>query len=153
MKEAFSKTWNKSKQPRKQRKYRYNAPLHIRGKFMNVHLSSELKKKYDKRNVRVRVGDKVKILRGKYKGREEKVERVDLKKEMVFLSKIDLTKKDGTKIIPGINPSNLLITELNTDDKKRFKKLSFQKTKQKIEPEVKETKNESKPKKEITKNG
>ncbi|MBU1850222.1 MAG: 50S ribosomal protein L24 [Nanoarchaeota archaeon] len=153
MKEAFSKTWNKSKQPRKQRKYRYNAPLHIRGKFMNVHLSSELKKKYDKRNVRVRVGDKVKILRGKYKGREEKVERVDLKKEMDFLSKIDLTKKDGTKIIPGINPSNLLITELNTDDKKRFKKLSFQKTKQKIEPEVKETKNESKPKKEITKNG
>ena len=32
----------KSKQPRKQRKFLYNAPLHVRRKIMSAHLSKEL---------------------------------------------------------------------------------------------------------------
>ena len=37
MKSIFSKSWVSSKQPRKQRKYRYNAPDHIKKKF-KVHM-------------------------------------------------------------------------------------------------------------------
>ena len=48
MKKKFSESWKSSKQVRKQRKYRYNAPLHIKQKFVNVHLAKELRKKYKK---------------------------------------------------------------------------------------------------------
>ena len=54
-------------------------PLHLKGKFLVAHLVKDLRLKYGKRNARVRVGDKVRVLRGTFKGREGKVERVDTK--------------------------------------------------------------------------
>lgn len=115
--------WKRSKQPRKQRKYRYNAPLHIKSKFLASHLSKELRKKYNKRNATVRKGDKIKILRGQFKGKVGKIDRVDLKRTKVYITGIEIAKKDGTKTFYPIHPSNLLITELNLDDKKRVKTL------------------------------
>ena len=41
----FSKSWVSSKKPGKQRKYRINAPLNIKRKFLSVHLSKELREK------------------------------------------------------------------------------------------------------------
>jgi len=123
MKIKFSKFWKSSTQRRKQRKYRYNAPLHIKGKFISSHLSKELKEKYKKRNTRVKKGDKVKIVRGQFKGKTGKIERINLKKGKVYITGIEVIKKDGTKVIPPITPSNLIIIELNLDDKKRVKSL------------------------------
>ena len=40
---AFSSSWKGSKKPSKQRKYRYGAPLHVRRRFLSVHLTNELK--------------------------------------------------------------------------------------------------------------
>jgi len=119
MKKDFSNKWIKSKQPRKQRKYSYNAPLHIRGKFMSAHLSKELMKKYNRRSIKVRKGDKVTILRGQFKKKAGRIERVDLKKTKVYITGIEMIKKDGTKVFYPIHPSNLIVTELNLDDKKR----------------------------------
>jgi len=121
MKKKFSKEWKGSKQVRKQRKYRYNAPLHIKQKFVHVHLSKELKKKYGKRNLGLKKGDKVKVMRGQFKKHTGNVERIDLKKTKAYLSGIEITKKDGSKTTYPINPSNLIITELNLDDKMRQK--------------------------------
>lgn len=123
MKSKFSTSWIKSVQVRKQRKYKANAPLHLKSKFLNCHLSSELKKKHNKRSVRVRVGDKVKVLRGSYKGEEQKVERVNTNKLKVYLEKITKSKIDGSKASIGFSPSNLMIISLNLDDKKRAQKL------------------------------
>ncbi len=67
MKNKFSAKWKSSKQVRKQRKYRHNAPLHVKQKFVHVHLSKELKKKYQTRNLGLKKGDKVKVLRGQYR--------------------------------------------------------------------------------------
>ena len=50
MKNKWYKNWKSSKQPRKQRKYRRNAPLHIRNKMMRAPLSKELRDKYKIRN-------------------------------------------------------------------------------------------------------
>jgi large subunit ribosomal protein L24 len=118
----FSSSWISSKKPNKQRKYRFNAPLHIRGEFMNVHLSKELRQKYGIRAIRVRVGDKVRIMRGQFKKSEGKVEEVNMKSLKVYISKIEHIKRDGTKARYPIQPSNLLLVELNTDDKKRLSK-------------------------------
>ncbi|MCP3681145.1 MAG: 50S ribosomal protein L24 [bacterium] len=119
----FSTTWKSSKKPGKQRKYRYNAPLHVKQKLMGAHLSKDLRTKYGKRTVRVKKGDTVKVLRGKFKGKSGKIERIDLKSSKIYITGIDVTKRDGTKAFCSIDPSNVIITELDLDDKKREKSI------------------------------
>lgn len=131
---TFSRAWVSSKKPNKQRKYRFNAPLHIRGEFLNVHLSKELRQKYNIRALRARVGDKVRIMRGQFKKQEGKVEEVNVKKLKVYIAKIEHIKRDGTKARYPIEPSNLMLVELNTDDKQR---LGSQKKAEKAEGKVK----------------
>lgn len=120
MMKKFSKKWISSKKPNKQRKYRFNAPLHLRGDLLNVHLSKELHQKYGIRALRVRTGDKVRIMRGQFKKTEGKVEEVDVKKLKVYIAKTEHVKRDGSKARYPIQPSNLLLVELNTDDKERM---------------------------------
>ena len=144
VKNNFSKGWNRSIQPRKQRKYRYNVPLHLKQSMLGVHLSADLRKKYGKRTIRVRKGDKVRILRGQFKRKEGKVERVDVKKEKVFVTGIEIVKKEGAKILHPLVPSNLMIIEMNLDDKKRKQKLEKKDVADKKETKSTENKQEKK---------
>ncbi len=105
-----------SAKPRKQRKRLYNAPLHRLVKLMSAHLSPELKEKYKRRSLPVRAGDKVKILRGDFKGVEGKVVRVDRERQMIYVENVTLKKADGTTVNRPIHVSNVMITELNLDD-------------------------------------
>jgi len=147
MKKKFSTKWVGSKQPRKQRKYRANAPIHTRHKMISANLSKELRKKYGKRNMPLRKGDEVKILRGEFKGKSGNIDAVSLKKLKVMVEGIFRTKKDGTKVSVYLDPSNLQIRELNLDDKKRMKTSSSQKQKaeQKIEKSEPKTDTKEKP--------
>lgn len=113
----------KSKQPRKQRKRLYNAPKHVRHKFVSAHLAEDLLLKYNVRSVPVRKGDTVKIMRGALKGHMDKVAKVSLKKRMVTVEKATIAKADGTQLPKWIHPSNLLITKLDLSDPWRKKKL------------------------------
>lgn len=148
MKKTFSKSWISSKQKRKQRKYRANAPLHIRKHFISVNLSKPLRDKYKKRSMQIRKGDSVIVMRGSFKGKSGKVERVDLKKGKVYVSEINYLKKDGSKVHPPIDPSNLQITNLALDDERRFGKKSAKvkesKESSNVEPKEKEKQKESK---------
>ncbi len=123
MKKLFSKHWKSSKQPRKQRKYLYNMPLHLKRKMLSTLLSKELRKKLEKRNLPLRKDDTVLIMRGKFKGKRGKVEKVNLKKIKVYVEGVNRVKIDGSKVYYPLHPSNLMITELNLDDKKRKAKL------------------------------
>ena len=82
-------------QPRKQRKFRYNAPIHVRGAFLHATLADDLRKKYGKRSFRVVTGDTVKVLRGEFAG--------------------DVPRP--------IDPSKVMITKLNLKDAKRVARL------------------------------
>jgi large subunit ribosomal protein L24 len=117
---AFSSDWKSSRKPAKQRKYRYGAPLHVRRKFLSVHLSNELKQKHGARNVVVRTGDKVKIIKGDFKGKDGKVERVSMKRSLVYITGVERQRRDGTKSLLGIAPANMIMLELNTEDKRRL---------------------------------
>ena len=121
MKQLFSRSWVKSKQPRKQRKYRHNAPKHIRQKFMHANLSKELREKYNRRSLPVRKDDKVKVMRGKFKGKIAKVTEVNLKTLKVYLEGVTRKKVDGKEVQVPIQPSNLQIVSAEFDDKKRVK--------------------------------
>jgi|TARA_B100001971_G_C18086084_1_gene480947 large subunit ribosomal protein L24 len=119
MKKKFSTSWVGSVQPRKQRKYRANAPLHIKRKMMSSNLSKELRKKYDKRNIPIRKGDSVRIMTGEFKKKTGKIDSVENQKLRVTIEGLYRTKKDGTKVGVKFSPSNLQIKELVLEDRKR----------------------------------
>ncbi len=123
MKKEFSNKWIASKQPRKQRKYRANAPLHLKRKFLSVNLSKDLRTKYSRRNIPLRKGDLVKIMRGKFKGKQGKVIETKTKAEKIFIEKIQTKKRDGSSVNVPLKASNLQIIELNLEDRKRMKKV------------------------------
>jgi len=133
MKSKFSTSWKASSQVRKQRKYHENAPLHIKQKFMASNLSKELRKKMGKRNVEVRKGDVVKVMRGKSAGKTGKVANVDLKRERVTIEGIQNQKKDGTKINVYFHPSKIQITDLgdgrNKNKEKKVQEIKSDKNK------------------------
>jgi len=85
---------------------------------MRANLAKELRAKYSKRSIRIRTGDKVKIVRGQFKGREGKIDRVDTYKLKIYLEKIEISKKDGSKALFPLDPTNVTVTEL-VEDKKR----------------------------------
>ena len=109
----------KSKQPRKQRKAQYQAPLHKRQKFMRAHLSNSLREKYGRRTFGVRTGDTVKIMRGEYAGKEGKVERLYLKDGTLAIDAATLFKANGEEVPRPVYPSNVMITKLNLEDEMR----------------------------------
>ena len=123
MKTKFSSSWIRSKQPRKQRKYRHNAPLHIKQKFVSAHLSKDLREKYKRRSINLRKGDSVKVMRGQFRNKTGKIDEVNLKRTKVYVSGIEIAKRDGTKARYPLNPSNLVITEVDINDKMRNKSL------------------------------
>lgn len=120
MKQEFSTHWLSSKQPRKQRKFAANAPLHIKHKFLSANLSKELRKKYGKRSLPIRKGDEVLVMRGSFKKKKAKIATIELKRTRVALEGIQRTKKDGTKVNVWFAPSSLQIVTLTLDDKKRI---------------------------------
>ena len=107
-------------QPKKNRKRESSILLR---KGSNVHLSKNLREKYKLKNVGLRLGDSVKIMRGKFKGKSGIVEKVNLKKSKVFIEGVQIEKADGTKAKVGIVPSNLMITSLELGDKLRKAKI------------------------------
>jgi len=117
-------TTTKSIQPRKQRKARYTAPVHRRSKFMRSLLSSELRKKYNKKNFGVIKGDTVKVMMGSFKGTEGKVQTVSSKNESITVDGVVVSKADGSEVPRPIHPSNVIITKLNLKDKLREERLA-----------------------------
>lgn len=100
-----------TRQPRKQRKLRYTAPLHLRQKMVSAPLSPDLRTKMKLRSVPVRTGDKVKVLVGKFRGVQGKVVRVDLSKLKIFVENAVIKRTGGREEFYPLHPSTVLIME------------------------------------------
>ncbi len=122
MKKQFSKTWKGSKQPRKQRKYIHNAPLHLKRRLMAACLSDGLRKQLGKRSLPLKKKDVVKVMRGSFKGKTGKINAVSTKKLAAYIDGIEASRRDGTKVFVPIKSSNLMIIELNSEDGRRLNK-------------------------------
>ncbi|OYT34661.1 MAG: 50S ribosomal protein L24 [Candidatus Aenigmarchaeota archaeon ex4484_52] len=122
MKTKFCASWKSSIQPRKQRKYIYNCPLHIKRKFLKCNLSKFLRKDIKKRNIVVIKGDKIRVMRGNFKDKEGIVKNTDIKKTKIYVEEIKKKEKKGKEIFVPLNPSNVQIIELNLKDTKRINK-------------------------------
>lgn len=113
----------KSSKPNKQRKAIYKGKFNRLKKEVRAHLSKSLREKYKKRNFGVKTDDLVKIIRGDNKGKEGKIERVNLRTKKVFIEGIQKSKADGTFSKIGTSPSNVIIISFDLKDKRRKEKL------------------------------
>ncbi|RME31733.1 50S ribosomal protein L24 [Candidatus Woesearchaeota archaeon] len=121
MKQAHSTKWKASVQPRKQRKYLHNLPYHRQGSQLSVHLSPALREKHKTRALRVRKGDKVRVLRGTHRGKEGIVDHVDVRNARIHVSKVEHAKREGGTAPYPLRPSNCMLIQL-VEDKRRFAK-------------------------------
>lgn len=120
MKSEFSTSWRASSQVRKQRKFRHNAPLHVKQKLVSANLSKELRKKHGMRSLSVRKDDEVLVMRGSFAKKKGKVISVNLKRGKIAVEGLTKKKKDGTAVQLMIYPSNVQIQGLNMNDKRRL---------------------------------
>lgn len=118
MKKTWSPKWRSSTQPRKQRKFRHNAPLHVRHAFLSAHLSKELRRQYSRRSFPLRKGDEVEIMRGDKAGLRAPVQ--EIRQGRAYLEGQMVKKVSGSEVLLPFQPSNLKIIKLNTDDKRRL---------------------------------
>lgn len=110
-------------QPRKQRKALIDAPLHRRHRELAAHLGEALLVKYNRRSLPLVKGDTVKVVRGAFRGHEDKIASIDHTSLTVIVEGVTVTKADGTKKPRPVDPSNLVITRLNLTDPLRRERL------------------------------
>ena len=111
-----------TKNPKKQRKRFFEGALHESKRLIGTHLSKELRKELKKRSITARVGDSVKIMRGDNRGKSGKITGVEKKRSFVFIDSIKRKKTNGKEVFVPVRASNIVVTELNRDDEKRFKR-------------------------------
>lgn len=131
----------KSIKPNKQRKELYTAPLHKKRKWLAAHLEENLLLKYDRRSMPLVKGDVVRVMRGSFRGHEDKVASINTKKRYIEIEGLTITKADGKKIAKPLHASKLLVTKLNLTDKWRRQKLErglSEEAKKEIEKEAEE---------------
>jgi ribosomal protein uL24 len=123
--------------PDSERKKQLNAPLHKKQKELRVHLSKELRDKYKMRALQVRKDDIVKVMVGKYKGKEGKVVKASVVDSYINIDNLKIKKVGGKEIYVKFQPSNLILKELNLNDNVRLAKIKKEKKVHKVKAEKK----------------
>ncbi len=102
--------------PRRQRRALYEADTFGRRRRMTVPLSRDLRLRFHRRAVPLRKGDTVRVMRGSFVGREERVAKVDRRSYTVTLDNVTL-KSGEEKLKPlPIRTNHLLLVRLNLAD-------------------------------------
>lgn len=95
------------------------APKQLAELKLRSPLSRALREKYGRRNLRVIAGDTIKVVRGEYSGIEGKIEKVNMKRGSLAVEGIQREKVRGGNVKVEINSTNVIITDLDLDDKYR----------------------------------
>lgn len=118
----WSRNWKSSKNPSKQRKYRRNAPLHVKDKLVSANLDSELREELGTRSIKIRTGDRVKVVRGDDNGASGIVNIIDRENTRVYIDGLDVERQDGSTSPKPFRPSNLQVVALNIENLDRVEK-------------------------------
>lgn len=105
--------------PSNSRRRRYQAPNHIRRKFISAPLSPSLRAEHGTRSMPVVVDDTVSITKGDRRLSEGRVLRVDTKKSKIYIEGVTRTRMDGSTVQIPIRSENVMITRLNLNDQWR----------------------------------
>ena len=126
----------KSKSPNKQRKAQYNAPMHTKRKRVTarLQLDSNDKRFEGIRNITVRVGDTVRVVRGDYAhgGKRERTNEAKVGAILSVDSNSGRLTIEGCTIVNSnnqeepypIHVSNVVVTKIDESDKLRVQQLT-----------------------------
>lgn len=104
---------------------------HMRDRSIAAHLGDNLRQQYRLRSYRVIKGDTVRVVRGEYSGIEGKVESVDTVTGGLAIEGIQREKVRGGNVKVRIHSSNVMLTNMNLDDKYRQERLQGRSSKEK----------------------
>lgn len=121
-----------------------HASKHELDKMLGAALADELREQYKKKTMRVVKGDSVMVVRGEYKGRGGKVEDVHTERGTLHIEGMQREKIRGGQVKVPIHASNVKITALNLEDKRRSNRLQGVKPEAAQKKEEKEEKMETK---------
>ncbi len=107
------------RKPSTARRRRYNAPNHIKRKFLSAPLSPSLRAEYGTRSMPVIVDDTVSITKGDRKLSEGKVLKVNTAESKVYIEGVTRTRQDGSMVQIPVRAENVIITRLNLNDQWR----------------------------------
>jgi large subunit ribosomal protein L24 len=124
--ENWSEDWKSSTNPQKQRKYRENAPQHVKDKLVSVNLSETLREELGTRSINLNLGDRVKVMRGDRKGAEGIVSNIDRDDQKVYVNGLEVTRQDGSTSEVPFRPSNLQAQALNLEENDRIEKYAIE---------------------------
>lgn len=96
---------------------------HKLDKMLGASLGEELRDQYKKKTVRIVKGDSVMVVRGEYQGRGGKVEQVNTERGTLHIEGMQREKIRGGQVKVPIHASNVKITALNLQDKRRAGRL------------------------------
>jgi len=124
----WSKSWKSSTNPSKQRKYRRNAPQHIKDNLVSANLSHELRDELDTRSLQLNLGDRVEVARGDFKGSSGIISNIDRQRQKVYINGLEVERQDGSTSQVPFKPSNLQIQALNLENIERIEKYDVEDT-------------------------
>jgi large subunit ribosomal protein L24 len=104
---------------------------HMRGRSIAAHVVDNVRQQYRLRSCRIVKGDTVRVMRGEYNGIEGKVESVDTTTGGLAIEGIQREKVRGGNVKVRIHCSNVMITNMNLDDKYRRERLEERSSKEK----------------------
>mmetsp|Transcript_7236 Transcript_7236/g.14340 ORF Transcript_7236/g.14340 Transcript_7236/m.14340 type:complete len:139 (-) Transcript_7236:106-522(-) len=110
---------NKTSSRRKMRKAHFGATSVERRVRMSGALSKELFMRHHVRSLPLRKDDEVRVLRGKFKGKEGKVVQCYRKKYVVHVERCTTDKNNGQTVHVGIDASNCEITKIKMDKSRK----------------------------------
>lgn len=133
-----------SKQPGKQRKAQYNAPIHVKRKRIRARLRTDDPELAGVRTITVRVGDEVEVLRGDFgspnsakpdtrgkrlgqargkAGIRARIVNVNTNSGTVFVDGISITTADGKEEPLPIHASNIVVVSIDDTDPLRISRI------------------------------
>jgi len=124
--DEWSKHWKSSNDPSKQRKYRRNAPQHVKEKFVSSNVSDSLREELGTRSIKLRAGDQIEVMRGDKAGETGIVNQIDYDNEVIFVDGITTNRQDGTEVQVPLRPSNVQVVAMNVDDQRRMEKFEVE---------------------------
>ncbi|KON31174.1 50S ribosomal protein L24 [miscellaneous Crenarchaeota group-15 archaeon DG-45] len=105
--------------PGKSRKRRFNAPHHVRRKFLSSPLSPSLRAQHGVRTMPVRRDDTVAVTKGDRRMTEGRVTRVNAARGRLFIEGVTRQRLDGSSVPIPVRPENVMIMRLSLDDERR----------------------------------
>ncbi len=118
----WSREWKGSKNPSKQRKYRRNAPKHVKDKLLSARLSDEIRDELETKTLPLRRGDRVQVMTGEFEGSKGIIRNIDREEQKVYIDGLSKNRQDGTEIHVPFAPSNLQVVALSIEDEKRIER-------------------------------